>query len=76
MHQQIIEIIAQTLGVEDISEITRDSEFIADLNGSLEEVQSIIKSVEDKFDIELGISDPEELISVSQLLDLSDEALI
>ena len=42
----------------------------------VKQVQKIIKAVEEKFDIELGIEDPEELISVAQLVELVEEAFI
>lgn len=72
----IFAIIADILGVEDVSEISRDAEFIADLNASFDEIQKIIKTVEEKFDVELGVEDPEEVISVSQLIELVEETFI
>lgn len=72
----IFALIADILGVEDVSEISREAEFIADLNASFDEIQKIIKAVEERFDIELGIEDPEELVSVIQLIELVEETFI
>jgi len=74
--KQIIAIIADTLGVDDVSEITREAEFYADLNASDTEVAQIIKTLEEKFDLELGLSNPAELNNVAQLIDLVEEAFI
>ena len=74
--KQIFALIADILGVEDVSEISKNAEFIADLNAGFDEIQKIIKTVEERFDIELGLEDPEELVSVSQLVELVEEAFI
>lgn len=72
----ICAIIADILGIEDVSEISRDAEFIADLNASFDEIQKIIKTVEERFDVELGVEDPEEVVSVAQLIELVEETFI
>jgi acyl carrier protein len=76
LKQQIMAIIADTLGVDNRSEITGEAEFYADLNATDNEISHIIKIIEDTFNLELGVTDPSQVTTVTQLLDLVEEALI
>ena len=69
-------ITADILGTE-ASEINLRSEFLADLNASLEEMAEIIKKVEEEFDIELEYDDiVEDIPTLAHLMQLIEEAQI
>ncbi|MFC1653219.1 hypothetical protein ACFL1M_00025 [Patescibacteria group bacterium] len=69
------QIIKENFGVEDL-EISNDLEFIADLNGSLEEIKSFITTLEEKYDVEVNIKEINNNITVGHLKTLIEESQI
>ena len=75
--QKLIELFAQSFGVEDLSEIQNDSEFIADLNAGREELLDIIKTIEEEQDIDLEMSlESLDTLTVGQFIESIEEALL
>jgi acyl carrier protein len=73
---QILTLIQDTLGIEDVQEITPESEFVADLNASLEEIKQIIDSSEEILENEIDISGPYKELTVEKFFEVLEESFI
>lgn len=73
---RILKLIQETLGIEDIEEITPDSEFVADLNASLEEIKTIITQTEESLNIELELKEPYQELTINKFFESLEESFI
>lgn len=73
---EILKLIQETLGIETIEEITPDSEFIADLNASIEEIKTIITQTEEALDIEMEFREPYQELTVNKFFETLEESFI
>lgn len=70
----VLSIITENLGIEE--EVTPESEFIADLNASHEEVKNIIKLSGEALKTEIDISEPLSNLTIASLFEYIEESFI
>ena len=73
---KILKLIQDTLGIEKIEEITPESEFIADLNASLEEIKKIIAQTKEILDIETDFTEPFQELTINKFFETLEESFI
>ena len=73
---KILKTIQETLGIENIEDITPDSEFVADLNASFEEIKTIITKTEEALNIELEFKEPYQELTINKFFEILEESFI
>lgn len=61
-------IISEQLGVE-VSAITNDKKFVADLGADSLDTVELIMSLEDQFELEISDTEAEQIVSVQSAID-------
>ena len=69
---KVVKIIAEQLGMEDISEITETTSLADDLEADSLDAVEIIMSIEDEFDIEILDEDIENFKYIGDIVDYID----
>ncbi len=72
VYEQVTEIIAEQLGVEP-SEVTRDSDFVQDLNADSLDMVELVMSLEEEFGIEISDEEVENIRTVGNAVDYIEE---
>lgn len=67
--EKVVEIIAEQLGVEDVSEITRATSLMNDLEADSLDAVEIIMGIEDEFGIEIPDEDAEGFKNIGNIVD-------
>ena len=62
MFEEIRDIIAEQLSIDDLDELTLDTSLKDDLNADSLDAVEVIMALEDKYDIEISEEDAEEFI--------------
>ena len=73
MFEEIIDIIAEQLSIDDLDELTLDTSLKDDLNDdSLDDVE-VIMALEDKYDIEIAEEDAENFKTIADIVNYIEE---
>lgn len=64
---ELTKLITWSLGFGNHSDITRDSEFVTDMDADSIDILNIVMDVEDKFDVEIPDDDLHRIVSVGAL---------
>ncbi len=67
--EKVVNIIADQLGVDDSSEITRKTSLINDLEADSLDAVEIIMGIEDEFEIEIPDDDAEKFKNIGDIVD-------
>ena len=68
IEQKVIEIVSEQLGV-DQSKITRDTDFINDLNADSLDTVELVMEFEDAFELSIPDEEAEKIRTVGQAID-------
>ena len=71
--EKLQKIIAEVLNV-DTEEITPDTTFVDDLGADSLDIFQIIMGIEEEFDIEIPTEEAEQIVSVGDAVEQSDNA--
>lgn len=67
--EKIVNIIGEQLGLDDVSEITRETSLINDLEADSLDAVEIIMGIEDEFGIEISDEDAEKFKNIGDIVD-------
>ncbi|QUH20864.1 acyl carrier protein [Alkaliphilus sp. B6464] len=67
--EKVVKIIAGQLGVEDVSEITRATSLMNDLEADSLDAVEIIMEIEDEFGIEIPDDEAEKFKNIGDIVD-------
>lgn len=67
--EKVVKIIANQLGVEDVSEITRTTSLMNDLEADSLDAVEIIMEIEDEFGIEIPDDEAEKFKNIGDIVD-------
>lgn len=67
--EKVVNIIAEQLGVEDISEINKNTSLINDLEADSLDAVEIIMEIEDEFGIEIPDDEAEKFKNIGNIVD-------
>ncbi len=67
--EKVVEIIAEQLGVEDSSEITRETSLMEDLEADSLDAVEIVMSIEDEFGFEVPDEEAEAFKTIGEIVD-------
>lgn len=73
IQQQVIEIVAEQMGVE-AGEITRDTSFVNDLNADSLDTVELVMEFEDRFETSIPDDKAEQIKTVGEAIDFIIEA--
>ena len=68
MFEEIRDIIAEQLSIDDLDELTLDTSLKDDLNADSLDTVEVIMALEDKYDIEIAEEDAEELKTIGDIV--------
>jgi len=69
LFEKVVSIIAEQLGVEDVSEITRNTSLMNDLQADSLDAVEIIMGIEDEFGIEIPDDEAEKFKNIGSIVD-------
>ena len=67
--EKVVSIIADQLGVDDISEITRTTSLMKDLEADSLDAVEIVMGIEDEFGIEIPDDEAEKFKNIGDIVD-------
>ena len=69
MITKVTQVIAEKLGIDDVSTVTPTSKIVADLNADSLDVVELVMALEEEFGIEIPDEDADKLITVQDVID-------
>ena len=73
MFEEIRDIIAEQLSIDDLDELTLDTYLKDDLNADSLDAVEVIMALEDKYDIEIAEEDAEEFKTIGDIVNYIEE---
>jgi len=75
MRKRIVQIIARQLGIEE-TDVNAQSSVVEDLGADSLDVVELIMALEEEFDLEIPDSEAEKIVSVQNIFDYMENALL
>ena len=73
MFEEIRDIIAEQLSIDDLDELTLDTSLKDDLNADSLDSVEVIMALEDKYDIEIAEEDAENFKTIADIVNYIEE---
>ena len=73
MFEEIRDIIAEQLSIDDLDELTLDTSLTDDLNADSLDAVEVIMALEDKYDIEIAEEDAENFKTIADIVNYIEE---
>ena len=73
MFEEIRDIIAEQLSIDDLDELTLDTSLKDDLNADYLDAVEVIMALEDKYDIEIAEEDAENFKTIADIVNYIEE---
>ncbi|EDQ97058.1 acyl carrier protein [Intestinibacter bartlettii DSM 16795] len=73
MFEEIRDIIAEQLSIDDLDELTLDTSLKDDLNADSLDAVEVIMALEDKYDIEIAEEDAENFKTIADIVNYIEE---
>ena len=67
--ERVKEVIAEQLGVEDIENLTMETNFVDDLSADSLDIVELIMALEEEFDLEIPEAEAEKVVTIGNVVE-------